>query len=106
MSVKDFLFFGLMVALPFCVSLIIPIFLFRKRKKWHRTPLTNNLLRSPGESIRFEIGKVDDKFDDLYFGGLFLFCVAFLFFLFSLKISVYGFSWALPLSLLLYLCVI
>jgi hypothetical protein len=55
----------------FAAFLIIPIsislFFFQRRKKSRRSPLTSQLLRGPGESLRRELENVDEKIDNFFF---------------------------------------
>jgi hypothetical protein len=48
--------------IPISISLIF----FQRRKKSRRSPLTSQLLRGPGESLRRELENVNEKLDDFF----------------------------------------
>lgn len=52
------------IVLPIFIALIIVVILFQREKRGRRTPLTGDLLRGPGESLRNEIDKISEKIDD------------------------------------------
>lgn len=52
------------IIIPFLVSCFTAVGLFKRKKKLKRTPLTNKLLRAPGETLRREIELLEEKFDD------------------------------------------
>lgn len=58
---------AVIVFLPICIAVFFSIFLAKRRKKGRRSPLSGNLLRGPGESLRTEIEKISEKIDDNFF---------------------------------------
>jgi hypothetical protein len=49
------------------VPIAISIFFFQRRKKCRRSPLTSQLLRTPGETLRGQIESTSEKIDDYFF---------------------------------------
>lgn len=60
------------IVLPIIIALTIVVILFQREKRGRRTPLTGDLLRGPGESLRNEIDKISEKIDDALFTLFFL----------------------------------
>lgn len=60
------------IVLPIIIALTITVILFQRDKRGRRTPLTGDLLRGPGESLRSEIDKLTQKIDDYLLNLLFL----------------------------------
>ena len=60
------------IVLPIIIALTITVILFQRDKRGRRTPLTGDLLRGPGESLREEIDKITQKIDDYLLNLLFL----------------------------------
>lgn len=60
------------IVLPIIIALTITVILFQRDKRGRRTPLTGDLLRGPGESLREEIDKISQKIDDYLLNLLFL----------------------------------
>lgn len=60
------------IILPIFIALAIVVILFQREKRGRRTPLTGDLLRGPGESLRNEIDKISEKIDDAFFTLFFL----------------------------------
>lgn len=52
------------IVLPIFIALTIVVILFQREKRGRRTPLTGDLLRGPGESLRNGIDKISEKIDD------------------------------------------
>ena len=61
------------VVLPIFIAPIICIVLFKRHKRGRRSPLTGNLLRGAGESLRAEIEKLSEKIDEYIYKLLTLF---------------------------------
>lgn len=61
---------GIILLLIIAAFLLIPLFtalyFFNKRKRERRNPLTTNLLRGPGETIRKELDVISEKLDDFF----------------------------------------
>lgn len=60
------------IVLPIIIALTITVILFQRDKRGRRNPLTGDLLRGPGESLREEIDKITQKIDDYLLNLLFL----------------------------------
>jgi hypothetical protein len=58
-----FVIFAAFLFIPISISLIF----LQRRKKSRRSPLTSQLLRGPGESLRNQLDKDSDKLDDFFF---------------------------------------
>jgi hypothetical protein len=58
------LIFIVIVVLPIFIAPIICISLFKRHKRGRRSPLTGNLLRGAGETLRAEIEKLSEKIDE------------------------------------------
>lgn len=56
----------LIVAAFLLIPIGITVFFFNKRKKNRRSPLTTNLLRGPGETVRMELEAVAEKLDNFF----------------------------------------
>lgn len=56
----------LIIAAFLLIPLFIALYFFNKRKKTRRNPLTTNLLRGPGETIRKELECISEKIDDFF----------------------------------------
>jgi hypothetical protein len=52
------------ILLPIIIALTITVILFQMDRRGRRTPLTADLLRGPGESLREDIDKISQKIDD------------------------------------------
>lgn len=52
------------IVLPIIIALTITVILFQRDRRGRRTPLTADLLRGPGESLREDIDKISQKIDD------------------------------------------
>ena len=52
------------IVLPIIIALTITVMLFQRDRRGRRTPLTADLLRGPGESLREDIDKISQKIDD------------------------------------------
>jgi len=57
----------LVVLFPVVCALIFSIFYFKRLKRGRRSPITGNLLRGPGESLREELEKNLDHLENGYF---------------------------------------
>jgi hypothetical protein len=57
-----FVIFGAFLFVPLVISLVF----FQRRKKSRRSPLTSQLLRGPGESLRGQLETVSDKLDNFF----------------------------------------
>lgn len=68
-SILMFILVGAFLFVPLAIS----IFFFQRRKKSRRSPLTSQLLRNPGETLREQIEAATEKIDDFTFK---IFCVA------------------------------
>ena len=55
MNVIHWLIFGTILFVPIIIAAFSSVFVFRRNRRGRRTPLTGNLLRGPGESLRTEI---------------------------------------------------
>ncbi len=66
MNVANMVLLGA-VFLPFLCGIVISVFLFKRAKKGRRSPLTGNLLRGPGETLRRQIEENLDKVSDHLF---------------------------------------
>lgn len=58
------------IGLPMLIAGFIAIVLFKRGKRGRRSPLTGSLLRGPGESLRTEIEKLNEKIDESFFNLL------------------------------------
>jgi len=56
-----------LIVVPLFVSYFILVIIFRQSRRGRRSPLTGNLLRSPGETLRAEIEKISEKVDGFIF---------------------------------------
>ena len=57
------LLIGAMILVPIFFATFISIFIYRRSRRGRRTPLTGNLLRGPGESLRVHIEQLSEKMD-------------------------------------------
>lgn len=64
MSNSTWLVFGAIIFVPIFVAAFFSIFMFRRNRRGRRTPLTGNLLRGPGESLRKEIESISEKLNN------------------------------------------
>lgn len=60
------------IVLPIFIALTIVVVIFQRDKRGRRSPLTSDLLRGPGESLRNEIDKISEKIDDSLLNLFFL----------------------------------
>lgn len=58
---------GAIIFVPIILAVISAIYIFRRNRRGSRSPLTGNLLRGPGESLRLEIERLSEKLDDALF---------------------------------------
>ena len=89
------------ILLPLFISAGVAVYLFKRDRRGRRTPLTNSLLRSPGESLREELNNLSEKIDDYFWTMLLssLFPLILLMGLFKLgDKSVFSLYWQLAVS--------
>jgi len=58
--------------LPFVITTVLSVTLFKRYRRGYRSPLTGNLLRGAGESLRSEIDKTSEGVDTRLFLILFI----------------------------------
>jgi len=58
------LILGATIFVPIFFAAFFTIVIFRKTRRGRRSPLTGNLLRGPGESLRTEIEKISEQMND------------------------------------------
>lgn len=63
MSQSVWLILGAIIFVPIFFAAISTIVIFRRNRRGRRSPLTGNLLRGPGESLRIEIENISEKLD-------------------------------------------
>ena len=61
------LILGVIIFVPIILAVISAIYIFRRNRRGSRSPLTGNLLRGPGESLRLEIDSLTEKLGDSLF---------------------------------------
>lgn len=64
MTLTGQLLLGAIILVPIISALIFSIVMFRRHRRGRRSPLTGNLLRGPGESLRAEIERASAKLDN------------------------------------------
>jgi hypothetical protein len=74
MSNSAWLIFGAIILIPIFIAVFTSICIFRRKRRGRRTPLTSNLLRGPGESLRTEIERITEQLDNTFI-NLFTSCV-------------------------------
>lgn len=67
-----FVIFAAFLFIPISISLLF----LQRRKKSRRSPLTSQLLRGPGESLRHQLEKTSDKLNDFFFIMVFVAVIA------------------------------
>jgi len=93
--------------LPLFVGSFLAIFLFKRSQKGRRTPLTNQLLRGPGEGLRNELEKNSEKLlDALMFMGTSCFPALVLLFVLSLLQEHHVYYWQFVVLGLVYVACI
>lgn len=64
MNISAWVIFGAIIFVPINIAAFSSIFIFRRNRRGRRTPLTGNLLRGTGESLRTEIKGISEKLSD------------------------------------------
>ena len=97
-SIIAFVIVGVFLLVP----LFISVFFMQRRKKSRRSPLTSQLLRGPGESLRGQLETASDKMDN-FFLIMIIVAVAALGLLLALVNSGKVFVWQLWLLAICYI---
>jgi len=66
----EFLILIVLIILPIFSSLCFTIFFYKRNRRGRRSPLTGNLLRGAGETLRTEIERFSERIDGAFFAIL------------------------------------
>ncbi len=92
--------------LPFFIATILSVILFKRYRRGYRSPLTSNLLRGAGESLRVEIDKTSESVDTRLFLMFFISFPAVLLFWSLVRLNTVPQIWQLLLPFVLYVSLI
>ncbi|PLY04406.1 MAG: hypothetical protein C0622_03050 [Desulfuromonas sp.] len=63
----SFLILLALIIIPILLAMLLVVVIFRRTRRGRRSPLSGNLLRSPGESLRIEIDQISERANDFIF---------------------------------------
>ncbi len=88
--------------LPSIIAGLFSITLFKRYKRDRRSPLSTNLLRGPGETLRSEIEKMSERIDENFFNLLLISIPALAVLLLASRLGNPYILWGLLLAVVIY----